>query len=77
MISSIYESDCCGAPVYDDSDICSDCKEHCTVLEPCETCKGTGQVKIVLAEHWGIQKSDTIEFTACPDCEEGYREVDL
>lgn len=22
-------SDCCGAIIYDDTDICSDCKEHC------------------------------------------------
>jgi len=24
-------SNCCGARMYDDSDICSDCKEHCGV----------------------------------------------
>jgi predicted nucleic acid-binding Zn ribbon protein len=23
------ESNCCGAPVYDDYMMCSDCKEHC------------------------------------------------
>ena len=23
-------SDCCGAPMYSDIDMCSDCKEHCT-----------------------------------------------
>jgi len=22
-------SDCCGAEIYDDTDICSECKEHC------------------------------------------------
>ena len=26
-------SDCCGAKVYDDTDICSECKEHCDVYE--------------------------------------------
>ena len=26
-------SDCCGARIYDESDICSDCKEHCDELE--------------------------------------------
>ena len=36
-------SDCCGAPVYDDSDICSDCKEHCTVIAECEKCDGKGE----------------------------------
>jgi hypothetical protein len=25
-------SNCCGAPVYTDLDICSDCKEHCEEL---------------------------------------------
>jgi hypothetical protein len=30
------ESSCCGAYIYDDSDICSNCKEHCgTVCEDC------------------------------------------
>jgi hypothetical protein len=24
-------SECCGAKVYDDTDICSDCYEHCDV----------------------------------------------
>ena len=24
-------SNCCGAIIYDDSDICSDCKEHCVI----------------------------------------------
>ena len=27
-----YVSDCCGVEVYCDIDICSDCKEHCTVV---------------------------------------------
>tara|TARA_R110002020_G_scaffold96958_1_gene231624 strand:+ start:10321 stop:10455 length:135 start_codon:yes stop_codon:yes gene_type:complete len=26
-------SDCCGAPVIADYNLCSDCKEHCTNLE--------------------------------------------
>ena len=25
-------SDCCGSPVYGESDICSKCKEHCTPM---------------------------------------------
>ena len=29
-------SDCCGAMVYDDTDICSDCKEHCEPMEDYE-----------------------------------------
>jgi len=30
MILQPYElSDCCGARIYDETDICSKCKEHC------------------------------------------------
>ena len=29
-------SNCCGASVYDDTDICSDCKEHCEQIEDYE-----------------------------------------
>lgn len=27
------ESECCGAPIYEDTDICSACKEHCEPIE--------------------------------------------
>ena len=38
-------SNCCGANVYDDSDICSRCKEHCGdgVLCYCELNDGEGE----------------------------------
>ena len=26
-------SDCCGAMIYSDTDICSDCQEHCGIQE--------------------------------------------
>jgi len=26
-------SNCCSAPVYEDTDICMECKEHCAVIE--------------------------------------------
>ena len=29
-------SNCCGAMVYDDTDICSECKEHCEPTEDYE-----------------------------------------
>ena len=35
-------SNCCGAAVYDDSDICTDCKEHCEVMTECPDCDGAG-----------------------------------
>ena len=37
-------SDCCGAPVYSDIGICSDCKEHCNIQRTCPECNGTGKV---------------------------------
>ena len=39
-------SACCGATVYDDDDICSDCKEHCAVIETCPDCDGSGKVTV-------------------------------
>jgi len=33
-IDDNYEvSNCCGATIYENTDICSDCKEHCDVQE--------------------------------------------
>ena len=31
----MYEelSDCCGAPIYEDTDICTECKDHCGIME--------------------------------------------
>lgn len=26
-------SNCCGAPVYEETDICTECGEHCEVIE--------------------------------------------
>lgn len=33
-------SNCCSAPVYDETDICMECKEHCEVIKECEACGG-------------------------------------
>jgi len=41
-------SNCCGAMIYDDTDICSDCHEHSD--DECETCSGTGKVELKLQE---------------------------
>ena len=41
-LSASKISDCCGSLVYDDTDICTDCKEHCTPVCPIcleENCK--------------------------------------
>lgn len=44
LINRNKESACCGASVYTDSDICSECGEHCEVLRTCSECNGTGEV---------------------------------
>jgi len=37
-------SNCCHAPIYKDTDICSneDCGEHCKVMRECPECEGDG-----------------------------------
>lgn len=35
-------SNCCGAPCIEETDICSECKEHCECPSDCEDCGGTG-----------------------------------
>ncbi len=78
FISNAQISDCCGAPVYTDIGICSGCKEHCTVLEPCKNCEGTGQIKKVLVEakYRSVSHADLVEFVTCDECEDGMKEVD-
>ncbi len=52
------ESNCCGAPVYTNQMICSDCKEHCDIIKHnCEVCKDTGEIEIMGgsdADEWGV-----------------------
>ncbi len=82
IVMSEYISNCCGEPVLPDSDICTGegCGEHCQVLELCETCKGEAQIKRLVCEHIpGMLEhfSDTVEYITCPDCDDGYRTVEL
>lgn len=35
-------SNCCGAPCIEETDICSNCKEHCECPSECDECEGTG-----------------------------------
>ncbi len=38
-----YEgSNCCGAPFWAETDICSACKEHAD--DTCDSCEGTGKI---------------------------------
>ena len=32
-LSATNDSECCGAPVWDDTDICTECGEHCGIEE--------------------------------------------
>jgi len=50
-------SSCCGMPVYSNTDICSDCKEHCSPESPmCGNC--------------GCEMEKASEYGFCPDCED-------
>ena len=37
-------TNCCGASMIGETDLCSHCKEHAE-MEECETCRGSGQVE--------------------------------
>ena len=71
-------SNCCGAPVSYDSDICSDCKEHCAIEKTCNTCDGTGVVDIVDEDRITSKTIDVpYKKITCPDCDgEGLVEID-
>lgn len=72
-------SSCCGAPIYDDDDICSDCGEHCSGIQDCELCGGTGNVDIVDYDRvTGKTISPPYKTIKCPECNgEGFNEIDL
>jgi DnaJ-class molecular chaperone len=72
-------SNCCGAPVYDDSDICSDCKEHCGLETYCPDCDGTGKIDVMIKESFASQRINPhFEKQKCETCNgEGYIEVEL
>lgn len=47
LIDRRRESECCGAPIYTDTDVCSCCGEHCddaTDMMNCPDCDGAGWV---------------------------------
>lgn len=41
-------SNCCGAEMYADYDICPDCKEHCDTEIDCSACDGQGITKFLI-----------------------------
>lgn len=51
-------SSCCGAPMFEDVDICPECKEHCNPICLCEICEGEGKVngqKCEECDGWGYE----------------------
>lgn len=62
-------SNCCGAKVDYDSDICSDCKEHCSIT--CELCDGEGYVDAIdELRLYGKEVIDIpIKKIICPECQ--------
>jgi len=61
-------SNCCGAPVYEETDMCSACKEHCTEVEVyCAHCEWEGKEKEV---EWDgeYQEGCLVGAASCPKC---------
>ena len=55
------QSNCCGAPVYGDTDICTCCGEHCEVegdgdLIDCPSCDGQGVVDEEIKESFASDR---------------------
>lgn len=62
-------SNCCGAPIEDDTDICTDCHEHCGGGKVCELCDGTGKIDILDREKINSQTISPPEKTIpCIEC---------
>ena len=70
-------SDCCGAVVYPDSDICTDpkCGEHCGVEVTCDLCEGRGTIEVRKDYHPPMCINERWETITCTKCAgEGYIE---
>jgi len=61
-------SNCCSAPVYEDTDICTGCKEHCLPVDDtiCDKCGSDLVVETNDLDNEG-QFSEVI--TKCPNCD--------
>ena len=70
-------SNCCGAPVYDDSDICTDCKEHCGLVITCPDCEGEGEREVLDQSKIHIRTvTPPYKTVECENCN-GEGEVEL
>jgi len=54
-------SNCCGKPIYKETDVCSACGEHCAL--ECNNCEGTGLIR-EHAREWDIDE----RWKNCPEC---------
>lgn len=72
-------SDCCSAPILEDSIFCNNCGEPCRGIKECETCGGTGKVDILDERRVNSTTiSPPYKTIICPDCDgEGFCEVEL
>jgi len=62
-------SNCCGEPVYSDSDICSGCNEHCGVCITCPTCEGEGEYDVVDQSRVNCRtETPPYRKVVCEDC---------
>lgn len=69
-------SGCCGTVVFPDSDICTDCKEHCDIQETCPECLGKGTIDVRDDYHPPMCINERWRTIICPKCEgKGYIEV--
>ena len=65
------ESSCCSAPVYEESDICSACKEHCDEIEVhCYACDWEGKEEEVSVDGEYTQEDGFVGTISCPKCGE-------
>ena len=70
-------SNCCGATVYDDSDICNDCKEHCAVMTKCPDCEdGEREVMDMDTVHSQSDSLPENKTIVCETCN-GEGEIEL
>jgi len=68
---------CCGAIIYPDTDICSDCKEHCSAV--CPDCNGEGYIDEIDYKRVNSTSIDVpYKLVICQFCDgQGFIEVGI
>lgn len=61
QVSQSGESVCCSAPVLDDFEICSECKEHCDRLSLCGFCGEETEKDYCSEKCWRGYKAETFD----------------